>query len=148
MEMVEPDVAERLTVGVAMGLAVSGLGGSLLFIEATKVRGNGNMIVTGNLQNVMSESVRTAFSLLKSKVFNAIVAEGGYDQMMITDSTGGTQPSAGTGATATGVEQPFLKMSNASAVELTGPLEGLVAKQRELKNAKDMFNTVDVHVHF
>jgi len=66
-ELFEPDLAERLCVGVAMGLSVSSVGGNLLFIEATKTKGSGRLMITGQLGKVMSESVETALSLLRSR---------------------------------------------------------------------------------
>eukprot|EP00913_Durusdinium_trenchii_P029727 g27859.t1 len=59
-QVFEPDVSERLTVGVAMGLGVSATGGALLFVEASRSKGSGKLTVTGQLGEVMQESVRTA----------------------------------------------------------------------------------------
>eukprot|EP00746_Dinoflagellata_sp_MGD_P003435 gnl/MRDRNA2_/MRDRNA2_106683_c0_seq1.p1 gnl/MRDRNA2_/MRDRNA2_106683_c0~~gnl/MRDRNA2_/MRDRNA2_106683_c0_seq1.p1 ORF type:complete len:999 (+),score=209.89 gnl/MRDRNA2_/MRDRNA2_106683_c0_seq1:147-3143(+) len=67
VEIFEPDLAERLTVGVAMGLAVTSTGGQLLFVEATRHKGSGRLTVTGQLGDVMRESVMAAVTLLKSK---------------------------------------------------------------------------------
>jgi ATP-dependent Lon protease len=67
VELYEPDIAERLSVGVAMGLSVSGVGGQLLFIEATRTAGSGRLTITGQLGKVMTESVETAMSLLRSR---------------------------------------------------------------------------------
>lgn len=67
VEIFEPDIAERLTVGVAMGLSVSSVGGQLLFIEAAKTVGSGRLTITGQLGKVMTESVETALSLLRSR---------------------------------------------------------------------------------
>lgn len=67
VEHFEPDLAERLDVGVAMGLSVSAVGGQLLFIEATKTVGTGKLTVTGQLGKVMTESVETALSLLRGR---------------------------------------------------------------------------------
>lgn len=66
-ELFESDIAERLDVGVAMGLSVSSVGGQLLFIEATKTAGTGRLTITGQLGKVMTESVETALSLLRSR---------------------------------------------------------------------------------
>jgi ATP-dependent Lon protease len=68
-ELFEPDLAERLTVGVSMGLSVSSVGGQLLFIEASRNKGSGRMTITGQLGEVMRESVSTAMSLLRSKLY-------------------------------------------------------------------------------
>jgi len=64
----EPGVAERLTVGVAMGLGVTTSGGELLFVEAARMPGcDGQLTVTGSLGRVMAESVEVAMSLLQSQ---------------------------------------------------------------------------------
>jgi ATP-dependent Lon protease len=63
-----PDLAERQSVpGVATGLAWTPSGGDVLFIEATKMSGKGNVLVTGNLKSVMQESASTAVSFVRSK---------------------------------------------------------------------------------
>jgi ATP-dependent Lon protease len=63
-----PDLAERTSVaGVATGLAWTPAGGDILFIEATKMPGKGNVMVTGNLKSVMSESAATAVSFVRSR---------------------------------------------------------------------------------
>jgi ATP-dependent Lon protease len=62
-----PDLAERTsTAGVATGLAWTPTGGDILFIEATKMPGRGEVLVTGNLKSVMSESAATAVSFVRS----------------------------------------------------------------------------------
>jgi len=66
-ELFEPNLAERLEVGVAMGLSVSSVGGQLLFIESSKTVGSGKLTITGQLGKVMSESVETALSLLRAR---------------------------------------------------------------------------------
>jgi ATP-dependent Lon protease len=59
--------AERTAVpGVATGLAVTGTGGDVLFIEATKMPGKGELMLTGQLGDVMKESARIALSYLRS----------------------------------------------------------------------------------
>jgi ATP-dependent Lon protease len=63
----EPEVAERTsTPGVATGLAVTGTGGDVLFIEATEMEGEPGLTVTGQLGDVMKESVRIALSYVRS----------------------------------------------------------------------------------
>src|SRR5262245_29230994 len=63
-----PEVAERqLTPGVATGLAWTPGGGELMFIEATRMPGKGNVVLTGNMRNVMQESATTAVSFVRSK---------------------------------------------------------------------------------
>ncbi|HLK35431.1 MAG TPA: endopeptidase La [Polyangiaceae bacterium] len=63
-----PDLAERTsTPGVATGLAWTPTGGDILFIEATEMPGKGEVLVTGNLKSVMSESAATAVSFVRSR---------------------------------------------------------------------------------
>jgi ATP-dependent Lon protease len=63
-----PDLAERTSSpGVATGLAWTPSGGDLLFIEATTMPGKGEVMVTGNLKSVMSESAATAVSFVRSR---------------------------------------------------------------------------------
>ena len=52
--------------GVAVGLAWTYVGGDILFIEAQLSDGKGEMILTGNLGNVMKESASTAYSWIKA----------------------------------------------------------------------------------
>jgi len=64
----ESEVAMRTCVpGVATGLAWTPVGGDILFIEATCVPGNGKLILTGQLGDVMKESAQAALSLVKSR---------------------------------------------------------------------------------
>jgi len=54
------------TPGVATGLAWTPVGGDILFIEAAKVPGNGKLILTGQLGDVMKESAQAAVTLAKT----------------------------------------------------------------------------------
>jgi ATP-dependent Lon protease len=61
------EIAERTAVpGVATGLAWTAVGGEILFIEATKMRGKGQLTLTGSLGDVMRESVSVARSYIRS----------------------------------------------------------------------------------
>jgi ATP-dependent Lon protease len=60
------EVALRTAVpGVATGLAWTPVGGDILFIEATKVPGSGELTLTGQLGEVMRESAQAAVTLAK-----------------------------------------------------------------------------------
>jgi ATP-dependent Lon protease len=62
------DAAEKITeFGIAMGLAWTPVGGEILFIEATRMPGKGNLTLTGSLGDVMKESAQTALSYLRSQ---------------------------------------------------------------------------------
>src|SRR6478609_4517572 len=64
----EGEIAQRTSIpGVATGLAWTPVGGDILFIEASRVPGRGSMILTGQLGDVMRESVQAAMTLVKSK---------------------------------------------------------------------------------
>ena len=61
------EAAERTaTPGVATGLAVTGTGGDVLFVEATAMDGKGELVLTGQLGDVMKESARIALSYVSS----------------------------------------------------------------------------------
>jgi ATP-dependent Lon protease len=62
------DVAERVSApGVATGLAWTAAGGDILFIESTKMPGKGELLLTGQLGDVMKESARAALSFIRSR---------------------------------------------------------------------------------
>lgn len=64
----ESEVAMRTSVpGVATGLAWTPVGGDILFIEATRSPGNGKLILTGQLGEVMRESAQAALSIVKNR---------------------------------------------------------------------------------
>jgi ATP-dependent Lon protease len=64
----EDEVAMRTSIpGVATGLAWTPVGGDILFIEATATPGNGRLILTGQLGEVMKESAQAALSIVKSR---------------------------------------------------------------------------------
>ena len=62
------DIKERVSrTGVSTGLAWTPTGGDILFIEATKMPGKGNLILTGQLGEVMKESAQAALSFIRAK---------------------------------------------------------------------------------
>ncbi|MFN8602895.1 MAG: endopeptidase La [Candidatus Binatia bacterium] len=61
------EAASRTAVpGVATGLAVTGTGGDVLFVEAAAMPGNDGLVLTGQLGDVMKESARIALSYVRS----------------------------------------------------------------------------------
>ena len=61
------DRAERMKrAGIAIGLAWTQVGGDILFIEATKMPGEGKLQLTGQLGDVMKESAQAALSFIRS----------------------------------------------------------------------------------
>jgi len=62
------EIALRTSLpGVATGLAWTPVGGDILFVEATKMPGEGRLQLTGQLGDVMKESAQAALSLIKSR---------------------------------------------------------------------------------
>jgi ATP-dependent Lon protease len=62
------EVAERTAEpGVATGLAWTPVGGDILFIESTKMNGKGQLVLTGQLGDVMKESAQAALSFIRSR---------------------------------------------------------------------------------
>ena len=53
-------------IGVAMGLAWTSFGGEVLVVEASKMAGNGDLVLTGQLGDVMKESATIALSWIRS----------------------------------------------------------------------------------
>ncbi|MBI3881760.1 MAG: endopeptidase La [Verrucomicrobia bacterium] len=61
------EAAETITgPGIATGLAWTPAGGEILFIEATRMPGKGNLLLTGSLGDVMKESAQASLSFLRS----------------------------------------------------------------------------------
>ncbi len=74
------EAAERTAVpGVATGLAVTGTGGDVLFIEATAMKGGDPLVLTGQLGDVMKESARIALSWIRSHAAGLGVDEDAFE---------------------------------------------------------------------
>jgi ATP-dependent Lon protease len=74
------EAAERTAVpGVATGLAVTGAGGDVLFVEATAMKGGEPLLLTGQLGDVMKESARIALSFVRAHGDRLGVDEEAFD---------------------------------------------------------------------
>ncbi|XP_057256105.1 lon protease homolog 2, peroxisomal [Pezoporus wallicus] len=86
--MYEMEVSERLNQpGVAIGLAWTPLGGEIMFVEASRMDGEGQLTLTGQLGDVMKESAHLAISWLRSnaKRYQLTNASGSFDLLDNTD---------------------------------------------------------------
>ncbi len=76
-----PEMAERTgEAGVATGLAWTQSGGDILFIEATRMPGKGQLRLTGHLGDVMKESAQTAMSFVRSRAASLGLAADFYEK--------------------------------------------------------------------
>ena len=67
--------------GVATGLAWTAVGGDILFIEATKMKGKGGMTLTGSLGDVMKESVSVARSYIRSMAKELGISDEKFEEL-------------------------------------------------------------------
>ncbi len=71
---------EQDEIGVATGAAVTSVGGDLLSIEVTVMEGKGDLILTGQLGEVMQESARAAMSYARSRADTFKIEPGFFDK--------------------------------------------------------------------
>ncbi|XP_026143218.1 lon protease homolog 2, peroxisomal [Carassius auratus] len=82
----EMEVSERLTLpGVAIGLAWTPMGGEIMFVEASRMEGDGQLTLTGQLGDVMKESAHLAISWLRSNAKTYLSTNGSADPLEGTD---------------------------------------------------------------
>ncbi|HSP15822.1 MAG TPA: endopeptidase La [Thermoanaerobaculia bacterium] len=75
----EHEFAERHPeIGVTTGLAWTSFGGEIMFIEATRMSGTGRTTVTGQLGDVMRESVQAAYSYVRSKAHDLDIVDRAF----------------------------------------------------------------------
>ena len=92
------EAAERTAVpGVATGLAVTGTGGDVLFVEATSSKGD-KLVLTGQLGDVMKESVQIALSSLRSRAADLGIEEDAFEQTFHVHVPAGAIPKDGPSA--------------------------------------------------
>ncbi|MBT5827683.1 MAG: endopeptidase La [Alphaproteobacteria bacterium] len=89
-------------IGVTTGLAYTEFGGDILALEAVKIPGDGKIICTGKLGDVMKESIQAAFSYFKSRAHEFGISEEEYKKYDIhihvpEGATPKDGPSAGVG---------------------------------------------------
>jgi ATP-dependent Lon protease len=75
------EAAARTAVpGVATGLAVTGVGGDVLFVEANAMKGKGGLTLTGQLGDVMKESARIALTYVRAHARDLGIDEDAFDE--------------------------------------------------------------------
>jgi ATP-dependent Lon protease len=94
-----PESEERTAVpGVATGLAVTGLGGDVLFIEANAVDGDAGLKLTGQLGDVMKESAQIALSYVRAHAEQLGVDPKALDRQIHVHFPAGAVPKDGPSA--------------------------------------------------
>ena len=66
-KIIPEEVLKKDQIGVATGLAWTAVGGDVLFVEALRMKGKGNLVLTGQLGEVMRESAQAAYSYAKAR---------------------------------------------------------------------------------
>ncbi|MGA1861850.1 endopeptidase La [Deferribacter thermophilus] len=80
VKFLDEDELKNNEIGIVTGLAWTPFGGEILFVECTKYKGKGNLILTGQLGDVMKESARAALSHIRSIASNYGIDENLFDQ--------------------------------------------------------------------
>jgi ATP-dependent Lon protease len=75
--------AEKDRIGVATGLAWTETGGDIIFVEATRMKGKGELILTGSLGEVMKESARAALSFVQANSNEWEIPDSTFGEMNI-----------------------------------------------------------------
>lgn len=73
-------IEEGAEVGVVTGMAWTPVGGDVLFVEASKLPGRGNLVLTGQLGDVMQESARAALTYVRSRAPTLGVQDDFYEK--------------------------------------------------------------------
>jgi ATP-dependent Lon protease len=75
--------AEKDRIGVVTGLAWTEAGGDIIFVEATRMKGKGELILTGSLGDVMKESARAALSFAQANRAELGIEPAAFDETTI-----------------------------------------------------------------
>jgi len=76
----QESAARTAVPGVATGLAVTGVGGDVLFVEANAMKGKGGLTLTGQLGDVMKESARIALTYVRAHAEDLGIDEDAFDE--------------------------------------------------------------------
>ena len=123
------EAAERTAVpGVATGLAVTGTGGDVLFVEATAAKGTEKLVLTGQLGDVMKESAQIALSSLRSRAEGLGVDEDAFERAFHVHVPAGAIPKDGPSAGIT-MATALASLLSGRAVKHTVGMTGEVTLQ-------------------
>ncbi len=83
-EKFQSELSERIEIpGIATGLAVTNVGGDILFIEVTRMKGSGVLTLTGQMGDVMRESAQISYSYLRSQALNLNIDLNQFEQTSV-----------------------------------------------------------------
>ncbi|MFI5181199.1 MAG: endopeptidase La [Thermoanaerobaculia bacterium] len=123
---VHPEKAENEDrVGIATGMYYTPAGGDIMFVEATLMRGKGEVILTGQLGDVMKESARAAFSYARSHAAALGILEDSREQDLHVHVPAGAIPKDGPSAgiaMASAIVSALSKRSVRYDVAMTGEI--------------------------
>ena len=117
-------IEKKNEVGMSTGLAVTEAGGDILFIEVALMPGKGNLIITGQLGDVMKESAQAAMSYIRSRAKALGLDEKFYQRLDIhvhvpEGAVPKDGPSAGTAIT-TAIASALTKIPVSRVIGMTG----------------------------
>ena len=96
---VHPEVASREDqIGVATGMYYTPVGGDIMFVEASVMRGKGELVLTGQLGDVMKESARAAWTYARSHAAGLHIKDDMFDQDLHIHVPAGAIPKEGPSA--------------------------------------------------
>jgi ATP-dependent Lon protease len=96
---VHPERAARTDqLGVATGMYYTPVGGDIMFVEASTMRGKGELVLTGQLGDVMKESARAAWTFARSHAAGLHIKEDSFDKDVHIHVPAGAIPKDGPSA--------------------------------------------------
>jgi ATP-dependent Lon protease len=96
---IHPEEAAREDqIGVATGMFYTPAGGDIMFVEVTTMRGKGELVLTGQLGDVMKESARAAWSYARSRAEQLAIDDGQFDRDVHIHVPAGAIPKDGPSA--------------------------------------------------
>jgi len=90
--------AETDQVGVATGMYYTPVGGDIMFVEATPMPGKGELVLTGQLGDVMKESARAAWTYARAHADDLFISKGAFKQDVHIHVPAGAIPKDGPSA--------------------------------------------------